>query len=81
MNCFAVEFDWEKNPLRKDINGQILKLKFEKGLSFQPKEIRGNWLKVKSFDLNNVNDEKKSESGWIKWKDNDKIVINFFEDA
>ena len=81
LNCFAVEFDWEKNPLRVDIDGQIIKQNLDKGLSFQPKEIRGNWLKVKSFDLNNVNDENKSESGWIKWKDGNKIIINFLEDA
>lgn len=79
LNCFAVEFDWKNNPLRKEIDGQILHI--EKGLSFKPEEIKGNWLKVISFDLNNINDKNKSESGWIKWKDDNKIVINFFEDA
>lgn len=79
LNCFAVEFDWEKNPLRKEINGQTLKENLDKSLTFQPEEIRGNWLKVKRLD--NSNDEKKSKSGWIKWKDNNKILINFFETA
>ncbi len=80
LNCFAVEFDDQNNPLRKEINGQIIK-NLDKGLSFQPKEIRGNWLKVKPFDLNKVKDENNSDFGWIKWKDDNKIVINFFEDA
>lgn len=80
LTCFAVEFDEQKNPLRKEINGQIIK-NLDKSLSFQPKEIRGNWLKVKPFDLNKVNDVNNSDFGWIKWKDDNKIVINFFEDA
>ena len=80
LNCFAVEFDEQKNPLHKEINGQIIK-NLDKSLSFQPKEIRGNWLKVKPFDLNKVNDENNSDFGWIIWKEDNKIVINFFEDA
>ncbi len=78
LNCFAVSFDSEKNPMRREINGEIIKDGFQDEF-LHPEEIRGEWLKVKWHPDDDR--EKPATFGWIRWKEDKKIVINFFEKA
>lgn len=78
LDCFAVEFDIEKNPLREEINGKVIVREIPKELYFNAVEIKGEWLKV---NLRDINTEKSYGFGWIRWKINDKIMINFLETA
>lgn len=79
LSMFAVDFDQKTNPLRSSPeNGQIIKQSGDR-VNYHPKEIKGNWLKVEWFENDDRN--KPSHTGWIKWRDNDHIILTLFGKA
>jgi hypothetical protein len=42
-------------------------------------EIKNEWLKVKwDIELNPNNDSNKTDYGWVKWKEDGKLLIKWF---
>jgi hypothetical protein len=79
LNCFAVEFDSKNNPLRDSPNGQILDSEVDRKLTFRPLKIQGEWLAVRlEASRKNTN---AGIAGWIRWKDNGKLILRLFEIA
>lgn len=77
LDSFAIGFNKNSNPLKNTPDGEVIK---DESLgsesTYYPSEIKGDWLKVKWFENN---DEKKPEnSGWIRWKENDVMIIGLF---
>ena len=69
LNVYAVDFEAEKNPLRKEPNIQATQIPYISDNFYQPKRIDGNWLQV-------IWKEKQdTSSGWIKWKENRQLLI------
>lgn len=69
LNVYAVDFEAEKNPLRKEPNIQSTQIPYISDNFYQPKRIDGNWLQV------NWKEKQDTYSGWIKWKDNQELLI------
>lgn len=73
LKTFAIDFNRTENPLRKIPEGEIKVVDLPKEITFHPVEVKGEWLKVR-WD----NTKKDTDFGWIKWKENDKILIELF---
>ncbi len=73
LKSFAIDFNRTENPLRKIPEGEIKVVDLPKEITFHPVEVKGEWLKVR-WD----NTKKDTDFGWIKWKENDKILIELF---
>lgn len=72
MGVFAVDFDRDRNPVLEVPDGNI-KGVLPNDAIFHPIEIKGAWLKIrwdgsKGSGLN-------TRSGWIKWKENEEILL------
>ena len=80
LDLFAVGFDPANNPLRTGPgeNVSTLPVPSEK-VTFHPLQINGNWLKV-SWNVadNTKRKNKKVKHGWVKWRQNGKLLIYFF---
>jgi hypothetical protein len=78
LDCFAVQFDPESNPLLDQPNGNA-QGSIPKQWRRDPEEIRGEWLRIGWHE--NDDDKQPRHHGWIKWKDNNKIIVGLFEIA
>lgn len=74
--AFAVKFNREENPLREKPDGKTIDIVLPNEVTFHPVEIRGEWLKVRSDD--SKKEGKDIESGWVRWKENQKILVELF---
>ena len=78
LDLFAVGFDRSKNPLRAGPSDIVRTVRFPSGdVTFQPVQIRGNWLRVRW----NAPGEQKGKNvgyGWVKWKQNTQLLVEFF---
>lgn len=76
-HAFAIEFDIDKNPIRKLPSnvGKIIKLppSAKEGYNYRAIEFRGEWMRIKWDD-----DNKHPVSGWIKWREKDNMLIELF---
>ncbi len=79
LECFAVGFDSRSNPLSQNPNGQPADVVSQKSETFHPEKISGNWLKVQWRE--NDDEKRPARSGWIRWKEDNRIVIELFETA
>lgn len=79
LNCNSVGFDPQQNPLRETPDGQFVSGEVSEKLIFSPKEIKGDWLKVSW--TNSDDPKEKPKFGWIRWRQDKKIVVDFFETA
>jgi len=66
-----VLIDSEKNPLWETQDGQVKTVQISKGDWFIPKLIDGDWLRVQRKP------SKGDDSGWIRWRKDNEIVIGF----
>jgi hypothetical protein len=79
LDLFAVGFDPSKNPLRIAPGGRAKAVRLPKDGTFHPLQINGRWLKVRW----NTSDERKDKGkkvgyGWVKWKENNRLLIELF---
>lgn len=72
---FAVDFIKEVNPLRETPEGVTKITNLPSGTTFHPVEIEGDWLKVRWGDSPA---DKNVNIGWVRWKENDVILIELF---
>lgn len=50
----------------------------EKTDCFEAIEIKGDWLRVRTNTIIDCNESKKTiKSGWIKWRKNNRLTINY----
>jgi len=80
LDLFAVGFNAANNPLRTrpGETGNAVQLPSDE-VTFHPLQIKGNWLKVSW----NVSDDRKGKDkkvryGWVKWKQNSKLLVELF---
>lgn len=76
-----IDFDEKTNPMRKapDEHAQLFKWDDtdddEDGLEFiHAVEMKGDWIRLEAFD----GSEKTYPLGWIKWRQGDIFLIEFF---
>ncbi|MEO8648323.1 MAG: hypothetical protein ABI539_04075 [Acidobacteriota bacterium] len=73
--AFAVSFNREENPLREMPEGKIKVVELPKEATFHPVKVQGEWLKVNWEVAKHVD---HAGFGWIKWKENQKLLIELF---
>ena len=71
-DVLSVDFDNETNPLHWQPNQSSEEIPYTHDELYEPVKIKGNWLKVRWGNNDNW------KYGWIKWKENDILVIDFF---
>jgi len=74
--AFAVDFNQAENPLRESPDGKAKNVDLPKELTFHPVEVKGEWLKVRWDGLQQP--KKDAGLGWVKWRDNDHILVELF---
>lgn len=79
LDCFAVEFDSSRNPIRNVPDGEPLTAAMNQDLTFHPIKITGDWLEVQWSE--NVGHSEIKKSGWVRWKFDQKLVLRLFEIA
>lgn len=79
LNLFAVGFNQSKNPLLDAPAKRAKQVRAPKGAIFHPVEIKGEWLRVRWNISEEITDaSEKIGYGWIKWKEDNNILIEFF---
>lgn len=71
----------EKNPIRydKSPSSSVIKdFKKYKNYSFQVEAIEGNWAKVKCSEKCNGCSNNVDITGWVKWRDESKLLVRLF---
>lgn len=71
LNLFSIGFESE-NPPRKLASEKSSPLIYNSDNFFHPVKIEGDWLQVK-WDING-----NWNYGWVRWKKDDTILIEFF---
>lgn len=71
-NVFAVSFDATENPLLKEASEESYKLYYDRDEFYHPSKIEGEWLQLR------WGYEGSWEYGWIKWRRNDKLLVELF---
>lgn len=69
LNVYAIDFDAEHNPLRKEPNKQANQIPYISDNFYRPRRIEGNWLQV------TWKEKQNTHSGWLKWKEDGKLLI------
>lgn len=75
LSLFAVGFDEKKNPLRKEPSLDAEMLYYDQDEFYHPNQIKGEWLQIK-YGL-----ESNWKYGWIKWKNEDNLIIELYSFA
>jgi hypothetical protein len=78
LNTFSVDFNKKENLLLDAPNGRVKKVEVALIERFEPIELKGEWLKVRWSAVTNRKARKKTDFGWIKWKEDDKFLIELF---
>lgn len=73
-------FDKETNPMRKEPNDNAEEYVWSTDEKFDPEllfaeEMKGDWIKLKIHDWS---DGKEYPLGWIKWRDGNRFMIEFY---
>lgn len=74
LQTFTVEFDEQSNPIRKqpDSNAAVIKVNMDIENNFHPVTIQNEWMQVEWGDGSVEN------KGWIRWKEGNKRIIEFY---
>lgn len=80
LHVFSVGFDEKKNPLRRSQDPRSASIPFDKEAYYHPVEIKGDWMKVEieNDSMNVERGGKRPATGWIKWKEGHKIIVDVF---
>src|SRR5262249_34731698 len=83
LNLFAVDFDRAKNRLRNAPSIRAVPVQAPKDVFFHPVKIERNWLRVRwdvseTEGVKSIRGKKKIGYGWIKWKEGNNIIIEFY---
>ncbi len=72
ISLFAVGFDYKNNPLQIKPTINSIKLAYNKDEFYMPFKIKGEWLQLKWGYENNW------KYAWIRWRNQSKLLIEFF---
>ncbi|MDQ3634802.1 MAG: hypothetical protein ACR2MD_18570 [Aridibacter sp.] len=75
LKTFSIDLKKAKNKVFETPNGKEIKPNFAKIDRFEAVEIKGDWLKVK-WEI--PNEKEKFEAGWVRWKNDSIILIDWF---
>lgn len=76
LSVFAVTFDQTTNPLLEGPSDQMKKVVAPESVTFRPVETQGNWLKVTwHLGQEHTTETKSTESGWIRWRNDETLLI------
>lgn len=83
LGMFSIGFDEKTNPIRETPKGtektnvpEPLKETF-----FRPVEIKGEWMKIEWDKKPAAGSKAQTDSGWIKWRDSENLVVELFHTA
>jgi hypothetical protein len=76
VKAFAVEFDPKENGLRDAPGGKVKDFDLPEDATFHPVQVNGEWLKVRWDASQQL--KKDAGSGWVKWKDDNHILVELF---
>ena len=75
LDVYGVEAtDPAANPLRSGPGDEFPRIGSSDGLSLRVVAVQGSWLRVEDADA----DETDLPSGWIRWRDGDRLTIKYF---
>jgi hypothetical protein len=75
LHLFAVSFNPLKNPLLDRPSGNAKPIRIPKDVFFHPSRIKGDWLMVR-WDV--IDKSGKIKYGWVKWRESNKLIVNFY---
>lgn len=73
-NIFSIDFDFKTNPLRDGKNGNSISVVKNNNHRISIIAVDGNWLEIKYEDFEN----EKSIKGWIKWRNENCLLVKMF---
>lgn len=69
----------QKQQIRKLPDDTSEEVKYEGGDCFNVKDLKGDWIEILTADDCDIKFIKtKLESGWIKWREGDKLLIDYY---
>jgi hypothetical protein len=74
--AFAVDFERQRNPVRMNPDGKIKTIVSPSKSLFHPVEVNGEWLKIRWISV--IKEKKIENVGWVKWKENNKILVELY---
>lgn len=78
LKAFSVGFNRKENPVLNVPQGRVKKVVM-KDSPFHPVGVRGEWLRVKWGVMDGTDGKRaKHNSGWIRWKKGDRLLIELF---
>jgi hypothetical protein len=78
LSVFAVTFDQKANPILQAPNGQPNTVAIPSDANFRPVETDGDWLKIRwDAAADPAGKPKPIGSGWIRWKNAGKLLVDF----
>jgi len=83
LGLFAVGIDEKTNPILETPAGTV-KQNIPQPLKewpLHPVETRGDWMRIEWDENPNRPGKGKKDSGWIRWRDEEKIVVELFQMA
>lgn len=72
LHSFSVDFDYHNNPIKKEISDSSEIILYDEDAFYHAIKISGDWLKIK------WENGKDWSYGYIKWKQNNKLLIELF---
>jgi len=76
LTAFSVDFNEKANPIKEMPDSTSKNLTYHKDMTYIPVETRDNWLKVKWGNI--YDDNPKYQLGWIRWRSENKLLIELF---
>jgi hypothetical protein len=72
VKCFSVDFDQTTNPIKSEPSKNTRNIAYEKDENYHPVKVEGNWLQIK------WGTEDHWSYGWIRWKEDNRLIIELF---
>lgn len=80
VDMFAVSFDEKENPVLESPGGKVKQNMPQplKEWTLKPVAVRGVWMKIEWEVDRKFPPNGKKESGWIRWRDSENIIVHLF---
>lgn len=72
LNAFSIGFNHEVNPIQKEPQKESGTIAYKQENIYHPIKIQGEWLQIKWGSEGNWN------YGWIKWKEENRLLIEIY---
>jgi hypothetical protein len=67
-----------KQKIKKLPSANSADLNYKGKDCFQVKSMKGDWIEIFTADYCDTDNKTKIKSGWIKWRNNNKLLIEYF---